>query len=336
MSRLGLIMLMCAVAAFVSAHDDYCNMKKVIVDSKSPLLLAELPNEPIVYTFSEALVEKMSAQRRELLQLTEKNTMISLHGDDAVTLSSSNAYSHDKVQFTLAQYIASFNNNAPLGAANETFYLFGNNYDGVWRRIAELYHIPHCGGSCEAAGAETAGLGGAQSGVVFHFHGPGFAEVLHGRKEWFFYPPGVEVPGFDPNMTMVQWAERYHAGKVATEDAVAEGAVGGFCDNTDCGCSAADAGEGSCSAPATDEAPPGNSATMEKGFDSTYMLPPTQRDDAAAAIDPVRTHLRHCVLHPGELLYFPSQWMHGTLNLDPYNVFVSTFIDLQLLARAKN
>ena len=39
------------------------------------------------------------------------------------------------------------------------------------------------------------------------------------------------------------------------------------------------------------------------------------------------------VISPGEVLYFPDRWMHATLNLDDYNVFVSVFIDLQLLAR---
>jgi len=33
------------------------------------------------------------------------------------------------------------------------------------------------------------GLGGHRSGVPFHFHGGALAEVLHGRKRWFIYPP---------------------------------------------------------------------------------------------------------------------------------------------------
>jgi ribosomal protein L16 Arg81 hydroxylase len=41
--------------------------------------------------------------------------------------------------------------------------------------------------------------------------------------------------------------------------------------------------------------------------------------------------LQECVIHPGELLYFPSKWMHATLNLDVYNVFVSLFLDTQLI-----
>lgn len=65
--------------------------------------------------------------------------------------------------------------------------------------------------------------------MPFHWHGPGFAEVIHGRKvslspsyrhsfwpqtsltaplvlrqRWFFYPPHRE-PHFDPNGTTLSW-----------------------------------------------------------------------------------------------------------------------------------
>jgi hypothetical protein len=32
-----------------------------------------------------------------------------------------------------------------------------------------------------------------------------------------------------------------------------------------------------------------------------------------------------CTLLPGDLLYFPDQWWHATINLSPYTAFVSTF-----------
>jgi ribosomal protein L16 Arg81 hydroxylase len=32
-----------------------------------------------------------------------------------------------------------------------------------------------------------------------------------------------------------------------------------------------------------------------------------------------------CSLNPGDIIYFPDQWWHATINLDPYTVFVSTF-----------
>jgi hypothetical protein len=32
-----------------------------------------------------------------------------------------------------------------------------------------------------------------------------------------------------------------------------------------------------------------------------------------------------CTLLPGDLLYFPNNWYHATINLDPYTAFVSSF-----------
>ncbi|KAG7153676.1 JmjC domain-containing protein 8-like [Homarus americanus] len=45
---------------------------------------------------------------------------------------------------------------------------------------------------------------GPGTGVPFHFHGPGFAETIWGRKRWFMYPPDVN-PNFHPNRTTLQW-----------------------------------------------------------------------------------------------------------------------------------
>ena len=39
----------------------------------------------------------------------------------------------------------------------------------------------------------------------------------------------------------------------------------------------------------------------------------------------------HCILKPGDILYFPNRWMHATLNLDNYNFFISLFLDFQLI-----
>ena len=37
------------------------------------------------------------------------------------------------------------------------------------------------------------------------------------------------------------------------------------------------------------------------------------------------TKIYECTIKPGEMLYFPSQWHHGVLNLDSWTAFVSTF-----------
>ncbi|KAM6054972.1 jmjC domain-containing protein 8 isoform 3-T3 [Chlamydotis macqueenii] len=48
---------------------------------------------------------------------------------------------------------------------------------------------------------------GSGSGVPFHWHGPGYSEVIFGRKRWFLYPPD-KTPHFHPNETTLAWLHR--------------------------------------------------------------------------------------------------------------------------------
>lgn len=48
-------------------------------------------------------------------------------------------------------------------------------------------------------------------------------------------------------------------------------------------------------------------------------------DSVLPALPAVDRPAFDCVLSPGELLYFPPQWWHATLNLDRHTVFVSSF-----------
>ncbi|NXG70054.1 JMJD8 protein, partial [Baryphthengus martii] len=50
---------------------------------------------------------------------------------------------------------------------------------------------------------------GSGSGVPFHWHGPGFSEVIFGRKRWFLYPPD-QTPHFHPNETTLAWLHRMY------------------------------------------------------------------------------------------------------------------------------
>ncbi|XP_057201778.1 jmjC domain-containing protein 8 isoform X3 [Triplophysa rosa] len=50
----------------------------------------------------------------------------------------------------------------------------------------------------------TTSATGPGTGVPFHWHGPGFSEVIYGRKRWFLYPPD-QAPEFQPNHTTLSW-----------------------------------------------------------------------------------------------------------------------------------
>jgi hypothetical protein len=171
--------------------------------------------------------------------------------------------------------------------ANETLYLFGNNYQGVFQQLSDEYVIPPCS-FCQQAGAVTVGIGGAHSGVSFHFHGPGFSESIIGPKRWFLYPPFMTkvVEKFGVNTTVAAWVEHFYP----------------LLDST--GATVNNSGELFSTTP--------NGFTVQEW-------------------DDLSKHLSECIINPGELLYFPAQWMHATLNLGAYNVFVSLFLDTQLI-----
>jgi hypothetical protein len=47
--------------------------------------------------------------------------------------------------------------------------------------------------------------------------------------------------------------------------------------------------------------------------------------------DDSKNNLKECVIKPNEILFFPTNWIHATLNLGEYNFFVSLFLDPQLM-----
>ena len=53
------------------------------------------------------------------------------------------------------------------------------------------------------------------TGVPFHFHGPGFAETIIGRKRWFLTPP-TERPTFDGDTSSLNWfLEQYESARIS-------------------------------------------------------------------------------------------------------------------------
>ena len=132
----------------------------------------------------------------QLSELTEREAFINNYGDFEVELSSSNTYSHGKFKMPLRKFITQHVDDASFEKqllSNESYYLFGHNYE-LFHDLSSLYTIPGCS-FCEYAGVKSIGMGGRDSGVQFHMHGPGFSEVIHGEKQWFLFPPDEDIPG---------------------------------------------------------------------------------------------------------------------------------------------
>jgi hypothetical protein len=191
------------------------------------------------------------------------SSLLQIFGNETVRLTSSNAYSDGEVELTLRAYLSDLNklSAGSCRAANDTVYLFGGNYGPNWLALIEKYTLPPCT-TCRYPADNTAvsfGIGGLQSGVSWHRHGPGFSEVFHGAKRWFLIPPNgpLDIHDFNANKSVAQWA---------SED-----------------------------------------------------LP--QLRETSGVVE--------CTIRPGELLYFPANWPHATLNLDAYTSFASTFLILE-------
>jgi len=229
-----------------------CNIEIVHFDENDNICI-EYPDVPVIF-------KGKSNRNANLRSKVERTNLIDKYGLLEVSLSSANTYSHELKKMSLAEYLH-FDVLNSTKLSNESFYLFGNNYGGLWDEIVHDYVHPPCR-HCKSAGIATIGAGLEYSGVLFHYHGPCFSEVIIGRKRWFLYPYSHNfIAKSMQNITMKEW------------------------------------------------------------FDIFY---PSQ-------INYNTSGLYECVIEPGELLYFPDKWLHGTLNIDSYNFFVSLFLDIQML-----
>lgn len=254
-----------------------------------------LPDYPIVFVDHYQRQDGLAAK-------AARDYLIENHGETEVTLSSSNTYSHGRHTSTLEEYIkASVDTSSRF--ANETFYLFGNNYNGIWSELSDLYINPPCA-YCDVAGMKTLGIGGHASGVSFHFHGPGFSESIIGEKRWFLFPPSATsiVSQISPNMTVAQWVDRIYPSLTNTSTTVPDEATATLDGRTD---------------------------TVDS--DEAHTATTTQSVLSESDLAVLSATLQECTIVPGEILYFPPMWMHATLNTAQYNVFVSLFIDPQLM-----
>ncbi|XP_076033779.1 jmjC domain-containing protein 8-like [Oratosquilla oratoria] len=156
------------------------------------------------FAFTKPVVLRHVTNNKKFKCLTKRSALLDRYGHTTVRLSSANSYSYDKRDITFDTYCTNhIHPQKPSTLGNETFYFFGDNNHEEWQDLMELYQKPPFGLPGHSP-ALSFGVAGPGSGVPFHFHGPGFAETLWGRKRWFMYPP-EENPSFHPNRTTLQW-----------------------------------------------------------------------------------------------------------------------------------
>lgn len=156
------------------------------------------------YAYLKPFIVKNPNDNSEFKKHSRKENMLKEFGGKKIRLSSANTYSYQKLDVTLEQYVTKIMKPQNLDTpGNETFYWFGDNNHTEWADVFSAYRPPDLNvpnlGPAYSYGAADAG-----TGVPFHFHGPGFSEVIFGSKRWFLYPPSEE-PVFNPNLTTLHW-----------------------------------------------------------------------------------------------------------------------------------
>ena len=173
-----------------------CNIPRVINITQEEFLFS--------YAFEMPVIFENATDNSKFQKMCEKENLLNEYGDKTITLSTANTHSYDKVDITFREYMSRI--LAPQDynkSGQETLYFFGNHDYEEWKDLFQHYILP----PYELPGKSPAlsfGIAGAGTGVPFHFHGPGFAEVIRGRKRWFLSPFN-EKPSFDPNKTTLRW-----------------------------------------------------------------------------------------------------------------------------------
>ncbi|CAJ0931266.1 unnamed protein product, partial [Mesorhabditis belari] len=181
----------------IIGQDGPCNIERHDAD--------ELTQEEFIkrYAYSEPVII-YNVDNKKFQEKTKRAVMLDEWGQAEVVLNSANTYSYTRVPSTFASYLEDKlrpQNLETLG--NQTLYLFGDIDQTIWKPLLDIYNKPRwiLPGHLPAL---SFGLAGAGTGVPFHFHGPGFAEIIHGSKRWFLHPY-EERPDFNPDQTTLQW-----------------------------------------------------------------------------------------------------------------------------------
>ncbi|KAM3863993.1 jmjC domain-containing protein 8 [Diretmus argenteus] len=201
---------MCNTQSKLSSNSNYslrdegpCNID--VLDSSS------LSHRQFIeqYAYTRPVILRGLTDNQKFRVLCSKSSLLEEYGDRTVRLSTANTYSYRKVDVPFHQYVDLLLKPQSLEAlGSDTLYFFGDNNFTEWQSLFDQYRPPPYG-LPRTTRAYSFGVAGPGTGVPFHWHGPGYSEVIYGRKRWFLYPPDQE-PHFHPNRTTLSWvAETY-------------------------------------------------------------------------------------------------------------------------------
>ncbi|XP_078477748.1 jmjC domain-containing protein 8 [Lampetra planeri] len=183
----------------VSLHDEGpCNID--VLDSSS-ISYHEFINR---YAYSSPVILKGLTDNTKFRSSCSRSSLLKEYGERKVRLSTANTYSYKKVDVPFREYVDLLLKPQSVDAlGSDTLYFFGDNNFTEWQTLFDIYKpppftLPH------TSGAYSFGIAGPGTGVPFHWHGPGYSEVIYGRKRWFLYPPDKE-PHYHPNRTTLSW-----------------------------------------------------------------------------------------------------------------------------------
>ncbi|XP_063040226.1 jmjC domain-containing protein 8 [Engraulis encrasicolus] len=156
------------------------------------------------YAYVKPVILRGITDNKRFRFLCSKYNLLREYRDKTVRLSTANTHSYRKVDVLFDEFVEYLLRPQSAGTlGSETLYFFGDNNFTEWEALFDEYHappykIPHTNP------AYSFGIAGPGTGVPFHWHGPGYSEVIYGRKRWFLYPPDEE-PEFHPNHTTLTW-----------------------------------------------------------------------------------------------------------------------------------
>lgn len=156
------------------------------------------------YAYSRPVILRGLTDNTRFRASCSRRSLLKEFGNRRVRLSTANTYSYRKVDFLFQEFVETLLGPQSVNTlGSDTLYFFGDNNFTEWQSLFKQYEsppyvLPH------TTGAFSFGIAGPGTGVPFHWHGPGYSEVIFGRKRWFLYPPDQE-PHFHPNRTTLSW-----------------------------------------------------------------------------------------------------------------------------------